>query len=719
MAKVRIYELAKELGIESKEVLEKAKALGMAVKTASSGLEPAEADQVRGALSPAAGAGKAADAPAPKAVAPAAVVEAEEEPEAEQVPQPEPEAEQAEPEPEAEQAEVATSPPTQATTAATPDDTDDQERRGPITILSGTTPQEVASLFRRHPNEIVRTLVQMGELVGLTSPISDDALVLLGDQLGWDVTIEAVEEVVEEETPIGPKPKRTYDDDPASLELRPPVVTVMGHVDHGKTTLLDTIRKTKVVEGEHGGITQHIGAYQVEVNGHLLTFLDTPGHEAFTALRARGAEVTDIVVLVVAADDGIMPQTVEAISHSKAAGVPIIVAINKMDLPGADPYAIRAQLTEHELVVEELGGEVISVELSAKSGEGVDNLLEMIDLVSQVEELKGNPNARASGVIVESQLDVGRGPVATVIVQRGTLKRGDALVAGPVSGRVRAMLDHKGDQVKTAGPSTPVLIMGWGDVPTAGDPFDVLKDEKAARSQASARLDELKAAELVIPTARERLTQLLEQLRTADDAELRLILKADAHGSLEAVRESIAKITREGGTISILHGAVGGISENDVSLAEVTDAVIFGFNVRPDSKARKLAEQKGIEIRPYQIIYELLDDIEALLVGRLAPDEVERVVGVAEVREVFKVPRAGNIAGSFITDGQIRRGAKVRLLRDGVVIHDGVVDSLRRFKDDVREVNSGFECGIGLAGYNDVKVGDVIEAYQILEVART
>jgi len=710
VAKVRIYELAKELGLESREVLEKAQALGLTVKTASSGLEPAEADQVRGALAPAAEAGTGAEAIAPEAAAPAAVAEPEEEPERE-----------AEPELESEAApvEAPASPPARATKTATPAGAAAEERRGPITILSGTTPQEAAPLLRRHPNEIVRTLVQMGELVGLTSPISDEALVLLGDQFGWDVTIEAVEEEIEEETPVGPKPKRTYDDDPASLKPRPPVITVMGHVDHGKTTLLDTIRKTKVVEGEHGGITQHIGAYQVEVNGHLLTFLDTPGHEAFTALRARGAEVTDIVVLVVAADDGIMPQTVEAISHSKAAGVPIIVAINKMDLPGADPYAIRAQLTEHELVVEELGGEVISVELSAQSGEGVDNLLEMIDLVSQVEELKGNPNARASGVIVESQLDVGRGPVATVIVQRGTLTRGDALVAGPVSGRVRAMLDHKGDQVKEAGPSAPVLIMGWGDLPTAGDPFDVLKDEKAARSQASATLDELKASELVIPTARERLTQLLEQLRTADDAELRLILKADAHGSLEAVRESIAKITREGGTISILHGAVGGITENDVSLAEVTDAVIFGFNVRPDSKARKLAEQKGIEIRPYQIIYELLDDIEAMLVGRLAPDEVERVVGVAEVREIFKVPRAGNIAGSYITDGQMRRGAKVRLLRDGVVIHDGIVDSLRRFKDDVREVNTGFECGIGIAGYHDVKVGDVIEAYQILEVART
>ncbi len=711
MAKTRIYELAKELGLESKAVLEQAQALGLAVKTASSGLEEGEVVRVRTALS---GNGATQEA-APPGDGPSTTEAAEQEISAVAAVDEDP--------PAAVEPEQAV--PAEAEAVAEPAADEEEERpsiaveppaRDSVDVPSGSTPEELGRLIGQAGTEVVKALVGMGEIVGLTAPMSDEAAELVGELFGWEVNIERAEA---EEAPIGPKPKRTYDDDPDSLVSRPPVVTVMGHVDHGKTTLLDKIRATNVVGDEAGGITQHIGAYQVTVNGNLITFLDTPGHEAFTALRARGAEVTDIVVLVVAADDGIMPQTVEAISHSKAADVPLIVAINKMDLPGADPYAVRAQLTEQGLVVEELGGDVISVELSATTGDGIDTLLEMIDLVAQVEEFKGNPKAPASGVIVESQLDVGRGPVATVIVQRGTLRRGDALVAGPVSGRVRAMLDHTGEQLKEAGPSTPVLVMGWGDVPTAGDPFDVTENEKLARSQAQATLEEMKEAELVIPTARERLAQLLEQLRTADEAELRLIVKADAHGSLEAVRESVVKITREGGTISIVHGAVGGISENDVSLAEVTEAVVFGFNVRPDSNARKLAEQKGIEIRTYQIIYELLDDIEAMLVGRLAPEEVERVVGAAEVREIFKVPRAGNIAGSYVTEGQIRRGARVRLLRDGVVVHTGLIDSLRRFKDDVREVNAGFECGIGIAGYNDVKQGDVIETFEILEVART
>ena len=585
-----------------------------------------------------------------------------------------------------------------------------------ITVPSGITPQELARELDVAPTSIVSALIQMGEMVGVAVPIPDAAMDLLGDHFGLEILLEASEE--EEEEEATPKAKRTWDDDPSTLVGRPPVVTVMGHVDHGKTSLLDKIRSENVAAGEAGGITQHIGAYQVETGGNLVTFLDTPGHEAFTALRARGAEVTDIVVLVVAADDGLMPQTIEAISHSKAAGVPIVVAINKMDLPGADPHTVRAQLTEHGLVAESLGGDVPTVELSAQTGDGIDDLLEVLDLTAQLEEFSANPKPSASGVIVESQLDKGRGPVATVIIQRGTLKQGDALVAGHVSGRVRAMLDHNGDQVKTAGPSTPVLVMGWSDVPTSGDPFDVQKNERTARNMAAARLDEMKKSSQVIPTARERLTQLLESLRTADEAELRLILKADANGSLEAVSDSIGKITREGGKITIIHGAVGGITANDVSLAEVTESLIFGFNVRPDAQARKAAEQAGIQIRPYQIIYEMLDDIEALLVGRLAPDEVEAVLGAAEVREIFKVPRAGTIAGSYITEGQIIRGAKVRLLRSGVVIHTGEIDSLRRFKDDVREVNQGFECGIGIAGYNDIKEGDVIEAYEIKEVAR-
>jgi translation initiation factor IF-2 len=582
-------------------------------------------------------------------------------------------------------------------------------------VDSGITPEAFGELIDQPATEVVKALIQMGEMVGATAPIPDDALELLGEH--FQVAVEVAAQP--EETGSRVRPKKVYDDDPSVLVIRPPVVTVMGHVDHGKTTLLDYIRHTNVVGGEHGGITQHIGAYQVEVGGNKITFLDTPGHEAFTALRARGAEVTDIVVLIVAADDGVMPQTIEAISHAKAAGVPIIVSINKMDVPGADPHSIRAQLTEHELVAEELGGEVITVELSAKSGEGVDQLLEMIDLVAQLEEFKGNPGPAAEGVVVESQLDVGRGPVATVIVQRGTLRQGDAIVAGPVSGRVRSMLNEVGDKVQTAEPSTPVLVMGWSEVPTAGDAFQVADNERTARNAAAKAMEQLKADEQVIPTARERLAQLLEQLRTQDEADLRLIIRADAHGSLEAIRESIAKIGREGGKITTVQGAVGGISENDVSLAEVTESVIVGFNVRPDAKARRAAEDKGIEIRTYRVIYEMLDEIEQMLVGRLAPDEVEAVIGSAEVRAVFRTPRAGNIAGSYITEGEVVRGSRARVLRGGVVIHDGRIGSLRRFKDDVRQVSAGFECGIGFETFNDIKEDDVIEVYEVREVART
>jgi len=508
------------------------------------------------------------------------------------------------------------------------------------------------------------------------------------------------------------------DDIAEDLSLRPPVVTVMGHVDHGKTQLLDTIRHANVVAGEAGGITQHIGAYQVTIDGGKLTFIDTPGHEAFTSLRARGANVTDIVVLVVAANDGVMPQTAEAISHAKAAGVPMIVAINKMDLPEADPYAVRAQLTEHEIVVEELGGDVVNAEVSALTGDGLDQLLELVQLTAELEDLKSNPTANPEGVVIESNLDKGRGPVATVIVQRGTLRVGDVIVAGAVAGRVRAMMDDSGAQIKEAGPSTPVLIMGWSDLPGAGDRFQVTPDDKTARSIAAAAHDELRAKNLVVPTPQERMTALLEDLRTADDAELRLIIKADVTGSLEAIRDKVSEIGREGGKLTVVSSAVGGITESDVLLADASHAVIIGFNVRPDAKSRKAAESAGVEVRTYRIIYELLDEVEQMLVGKLAPDEVEDILGVAEVRAIFRAPRLGMIAGSYVTEGEITRGAKVRLVRDGVVIYDGRVASLRRFKDDTRSVASGFECGIGLENYRDIKEGDVLESYQLREVAR-
>ena len=565
---------------------------------------------------------------------------------------------------------------------------------------------------------VTKELMSMGEMVPGGGTIPAGAIEPLGKVFGYDILVTESEEEPEEDA--GPKRHIIeYEDDPASLEPRPSVVTVMGHVDHGKTQLLDTIRHTNVIEGEAGRITQHIGAYQTEMGGATITFIDTPGHEAFTALRARGAEVTDIVIIVVAADDGVMPQTAEAIDHAKAADVPIIVAINKMDLETADPYSVRGALTQHGIVVEELGGEVPSVEISALEGTGVEDLLEIVGLVAEVEELKANPKAPAIGTVIEARVDVGRGPVATVIVHRGTLKRGDALVAGPVAGTARAMFDDRGEQVKTAGPSTPLLVMGWSDVPTAGDMFQVVKNERTARKMAHAAADRIRSEDLVVPNATERLARLIEELRIAEHAELRLILKTDTHGSLEAIRDAVAKIAREDAYVTVVRAAVGGINSNDVMLAEAAGAVIYGFNSRPDASARQAAKEQGIEIRTFAIIYELLDDVERLLVGELLPEEIESFLGVAEVRATFRAPRYGMVAGCYVTEGTINRNAQARLVRDGVVVYDGRMTSLRRFKEDVQQVATGYECGIGLENFRDVKEGDTIESYAVSEVARS
>ncbi|MFB3099345.1 MAG: translation initiation factor IF-2, partial [Acidimicrobiia bacterium] len=450
-----------------------------------------------------------------------------------------------------------------------------------------------------------------------------------------------------------------------------------------------------------------------------VTFIDTPGHEAFTSLRARGADVTDIVILVVAADDGVMPQTIEAMAHAKAAEVPLVVAINKMDLESANPVAVKAELTQHDVLVEDLGGEVPAVEVSALNGTGVDELLEIVSLVAEVEELSASPKAPAIGTVIEAQLEVGRGPVATVIVQRGTLEKGEAVASGTVAGRVRAMYDENGEQLTAAGPSTPVLVTGWDDVPQAGDMFQVVKNERTARKLATDEVARKRAAELLVPTATERLTQLLESMRTADHAELRIIVKADAHGSLEAIREAVAKISREDAAVDIIHGGVGGITANDIMLAETSEAIVYGFNSRPDASARAAAEKAAIDIRTFSIIYELLDDVEQLLVGELAPEQVETFLGVAEVRATFRAPRYGLVAGCYVTEGVINRNARARLVRDGVVVYDGTIASLRRFKDDVQQVQTGFECGIGLEGYRDIKDGDTIESYEVREIART
>jgi translation initiation factor IF-2 len=664
---VRVYELAKDLGIESKDLLAQAHDLGIEVKTASSGLDDESAELLRLAV--------AGDEPEVAEAEPEAEAEAEEEAAPEPAPEPEVELDI-------------------------------------VSIPSGASVTEFADALEVPAKDVVAQLLTRGQPVGAGQTMPPELIEDVAESFGFIVDIEAPPAPpVVAERPV-------FEDAESELAPRPPVVTVMGHVDHGKTTLLDTIRKTSVVEGEQGGITQHIGAYQVDVNGHPITFIDTPGHEAFTSLRARGANITDIVILVVAANDGVMPQTVEAISHAKAAEVKMIVAVNKVDLPGADPLRVRTELTEHEVLTEELGGDVPSVEVSAISGDGVDELLEVVDLIAQLEEYKANPNTEASGVVVESQLERGKGAVASVIIQRGTLRTGDPFVAGAVSGRARALMDEDGNQVKEAGPSAPVQIMGWDEVPTAGDFFTVVESDREARRIASEREEELRSVSQAMPSARDRLQTLLDQLRT-EDATLNVIIKADAHGSLEALRDSISKIEREGGKIQVLHGAVGGINENDVTLAEVTDSVIVGFNVRPEPKARKAAEDAGVEIRTYGIIYELLDEVEQMLVGQLAPEEHEQVLGTAEVRAVFKVPRIGSVAGCYVIEGVVQRGARARLIRDGVIIHDGVISSLRRFKDDVREVAAGFECGIGLENYNDIKEGDNIEAYLIREVART
>ena len=718
MAKTRIYELARELELESKDVLERALELGLVAKTASSGLDEDGAELVRLSYQDSDAAPESKKAPE----------ESAEEPAEEEV------APSDEPAPEADEPEAVEQP-----AADVADDSADSTDEGTVAdeqgstaepaelesgelelveVREGVTASELAEAMGMPVGPLVRTLIEMGQMAAADAPVPAVVLDDLAEQFGFMVTVTS--EAVEVAEVVSLRPEVHEEDSETDLVTRPPVITIMGHVDHGKTQLLDTIRNADVVAGEAGGITQHIGAYQVELpDGHKLTFVDTPGHEAFTSLRARGANVTDIVVLVVAADDGVMPQTAEAISHAKAANVPIIIAVNKMDLPTADPFTVRGQLTEYGLVTEDLGGDILQAEVSALTGDGIDDLLELIALTAELEDLKANPKAVASGVVIEANLDAQTGPLGSVIVQRGTLRVGDSLVSGPVHGRVRALIDDHGNQIKEAPPSTPVQIMGWSGVPDAGERFEVVKNDKLARRQAETREGELRSQNLVVPTAAERMAGLLEELRTAGDAELRLIVKADVHGSMEAIRDKINQIGREGGKIVLVHSLVGGISERDVVLAEASEAIIMGFNVRPDSRARKAAEDKGVEIRTYNIIYELLDEIEQLLVGKLAPDEVEDLLGVAEVRDTFRAPRLGMVAGSFITEGEVGRNDRMRLVRDGVVVYDGTVASLRRFKDDVPSVATGFECGIGLTNFKDIKVGDVLEAYRVREVART
>ena len=580
------------------------------------------------------------------------------------------------------------------------------------------TVQDLADRLGRPAGDLVRHLMQMGEMLTATQSMSDDAVLLLAEDLGARIEIvDPSEADVLEEIEGWEDAKPDRDED---LQPRPPVVTVMGHVDHGKTKLLDAIRHTDVVAGEAGGITQHIGAYQVRAgeDGRLVTFIDTPGHEAFTAMRARGAAVTDVAVLVVAADDGVMPQTIEAVNHAKAAGVPIVVAVNKIDKPEANPIRVRQQLTEYDLVAEEYGGKTAFVDVSAKTQQGLDTLVENVLLVADVElNLKANPNRRAQGTIIEAHLDRGRGPVATALVRRGTLKVGDAVAAGTAFGRIRAMFDENGKEVAGAGPARPVQILGLSAPPSAGDEVRAVSDERVARSIAQTREARQRQAEIATTKA-PRLEDLFARIKEGELQELALVIKGDMMGSVEAIDDALNKLEVPEVRLRVLHKGAGAITENDVTLAATAGAIIIGFSVRPTPAARELATREGVDIRLYSVIYQVVEDIERALRGLLAPEFEERALGTAEVRQLFRVPRVGVVAGSYVTSGEINRGAKARLVRDGVVVYDGRVDSLRRFKEDARTVSAGYECGIGLEHFQDVKEGDQIEAYEMVEIPR-
>ncbi|WP_312148488.1 translation initiation factor IF-2 [Paenibacillus odorifer] len=579
-----------------------------------------------------------------------------------------------------------------------------------IIVRGSMTVGETAKLLHKDASEVIKKLISMGVMATINQELDIDTILLLAAEFGVEVEVKI---------PVDEDSFETVEenDNEEDLQTRPPVVTIMGHVDHGKTTLLDAIRSTNVTLGEAGGITQHIGAYQVEINQKKITFLDTPGHEAFTAMRARGAQVTDMTIIVVAADDGVMPQTVEAIAHAKAAGLPIIVAVNKIDKPGADPDKVKQELTSYELVPEEWGGDTIFVNLSAKQRINLEELLEMILLVAEVNEYKANPDKRARGTVIEAELDKSRGPVARILVQNGTLKVGDAFVAGNCFGRVRAMVNDKGRKIKEAGPSTPVEITGLTEVPQAGDPFMAFEDERKARAIADRRSTSQRQSELNTNT-RVTLDDLFQHIKDGEIKDLNVIIKADVQGSVEALKGSLAKIEVEGVRVKIIHSGAGAITESDITLAAASNAIVIGFNVRPDAQTKAAAEQEKVDVRLHNIIYNVIEEIESAMKGMLDPIYKENVIGHAEVRSVFKISKVGTIAGCMVTSGKITRNAEMRLIRSGIVVFTGKVDTLKRFKDDAKEVAQGYECGITLERYNDVQEGDIIEAFLMETVER-
>jgi translation initiation factor IF-2 len=580
-----------------------------------------------------------------------------------------------------------------------------------IEIGNTITVKELAEKLEKPTTEVIKQLIFMGVMAAINQEIDFETASKLGEKFEINVIKK------EETTKAVADDEEIEDDEATGFEKRPPVVTVMGHVDHGKTSLLDAIRKAKVTETEAGGITQHIGAYTVTINEEKVTFLDTPGHAAFTAMRARGAQITDLVVLVVAADDGVMPQTIEAINHCKAANVPIIVAINKMDRPGANPDRVKQELTEYGLVAEDWGGDTVCVPVSAHTKEGIDNLLEMIVLTSEMQELVANPNRNAKGTVVEAKLDKSRGPVATLLVQNGTLTVGDSLLVGSTYGRIRAMFDDKGKKIKSAGPSIPVEILGLSEVPSAGDRFHAVRDEKTAREMADKR-KEKDRAEYLQSTHKVSLEDLYSQIQEGKVKELSIVVKADVQGSVEAIRQSLEKLSTNEVKVRVIHGAVGAITESDITLASASNAVVIGFNVRPDLNAASLAEKETVDIKTYRVIYNAIDDIKAAMIGMLEPDYKEVVLGRVEVRQIYKISNVGTIAGCYVLDGKLTRGCNVRVVRNGIVLLDGELASLKRFKDDVKEVAAGYECGLSVEKFNDLKEGDIVEGYIMEEVKK-
>jgi translation initiation factor IF-2 len=743
MAKKRVYELAKERGLSSKALIERLQAAGIDVKAAASTVEESDIAKVLDARSD--GGAKAAQASAPAGkgetapqtqAAGAAQPKTASDGDGAQPARPKRPAGGGErPGGSARRRRVVID--SQAARRQAPPPPQQQQRRRrrsrgrgapppepqessastvvaeapAVKVPSGATVRDVAEHLGVQVSEVIKKLMEQGEMASITQTLSEEAIQVLADELHKRVeVVRAADEEVAEEV---------FDEAEADLEPRPPVVTIMGHVDHGKTSLLDAIRESEVVAKEAGGITQHIGAYQVHHGDKLVTFLDTPGHEAFTAMRARGAKVTDIAVIVVAADDGVMPQTTEAMDHAKAAGVPMLIAVNKVDKPDANPERVRTELASQGLTPEEWGGDAIYADVSAKTKQGLDHLLDMVLLVAEVEELRANPDAPASGTVIESRLDPGRGAVATVLVQRGTLRPGDALVAGAHWGRVRAMYDFLGERVDEAGPGEPVEILGLNSVPNAGEAVRAVENDRMARQLAEERASRLKTEALARrQTAAVSLEDVFKSVQEGKAAELNLIIKADVAGSLEVLQDEVAKLPQTQVTVNVIHTATGGVSNSDVMLAAASGAVIIGFNVRPLPEAAILATREGVDVRTYNIIYKLTEDLRAAMLGMLEPEEVEASLGMAEVRETFRASRVGTIAGCHVTQGKITRNSKVRLVRDGTIVYEGTIASLKRFKDDVREVEEGFECGIVLENFQDVKVGDVIEAFETRQVKR-